>query len=104
MIYDAASRAELKEHADYEAWVIRECLIALEREQGIQAPLTIGMSDSGPTHVHDRVEESIGAGYAAEVVRKLLPLMFAATAPAASKRGIAGVQRCSDFQFFLRGW
>lgn len=77
-MYDPPSRSELQERGDYEAWLIRECLNVLQKEQGVVAPLSIEIGDEGRTTAAYRVVDHVGAQYAAEVVHNLLPLMFTA--------------------------
>jgi len=75
-MYDAPTRTALKERGDYESWLIRECLLVLSEQQGVQAPVTIEVRDDGTAGIYTQITESLGAGYAAEVVRKLIPLLL----------------------------
>lgn len=76
-MYDASSRIELKEHADYEGWLIDECLDRLRREQGWSDPLVIEVRDDGNNMLLVELHDELGAASAAEVVRDLVPIVFA---------------------------
>lgn len=75
-MYDDDSRCRVSEKGDYERWVIRECLERLNVERGVQGPLTLIITDTSRL-IQCQVSDHIGSTQAADVVRRLTPLIFA---------------------------
>jgi hypothetical protein len=77
-MYDDSSRNAFDERGQYERYVIDMCVRRLQQARGIVSPLTIEISDSGPTGIRMQLSESFGANYAADVVLEFVPLTLLA--------------------------
>ena len=77
-MYDPASRLQLQERIDYEAWIIDRSLSELQAERGINAPLTIEFFDAGAHTVRQQFVAGMGSLYTSKIIHDLVPLMLTA--------------------------
>lgn len=66
----------LEEKVGYERWVLRECVIAVEKHFGVESDVSTTFHKNGKKSVYLELNEEMGANKRVEVLEKLSPLIF----------------------------
>jgi hypothetical protein len=66
----------LEEKVGYERWVLRECVIAVEKHFGVESEVSTTFHKNGKKTAYIEINEEMGANKRIEVLEKLSPLIF----------------------------